>query len=89
MLGIAGAIGGAVRTILGYFTNSDEGESFDYAKMAKTVITAAIAGWAVGAALPETTDFLTAFLTAAGVGIGTAVTVKESAKAVKISKNSS
>lgn len=39
-----GAVGGVFRAILGYEQQSDEGESFDYLKLGKSVVRAAVIG---------------------------------------------
>ena len=39
-----GAVGGIIRAVLGYEQQADEGESFDYLKMAKSVVRAAVIG---------------------------------------------
>lgn len=44
LLLIVGAIGGIVRSILGYNTQSDPNEPFDYMKLLKSVLRAAIVG---------------------------------------------
>lgn len=44
LLLIIGAFGGIVRSILGYNTQSDEGESFNYMKAFQSVLRAAIVG---------------------------------------------
>jgi len=44
MLLLVGAVGGAVRSVLGYKTQADEGEKFDIVKFLKSVVRASIAG---------------------------------------------
>ncbi len=44
LLLIIGAFGGIVRSILGYNTQSDEGESFNYMKAFQSVLRASIVG---------------------------------------------
>jgi len=56
-----GAAGGAVRSILGYKTQADTGESFDVVKFIKSIVRASIAG----AALVYTTTDITAGVTTA------------------------
>lgn len=41
---LVGALGGMVRSILGYFTQSDEGENFNWKKFMFSVLRASIGG---------------------------------------------
>ncbi|MCL6577985.1 MAG: hypothetical protein K6T73_01180 [Candidatus Bathyarchaeota archaeon] len=44
ILVLVGALGGAIRSILGFSTQSDVGESFNWLKLIKSVVRAAVAG---------------------------------------------
>jgi fluoride ion exporter CrcB/FEX len=83
LLGVAGAIGGAIRSFLGYQTQSDFDEGFDYMKMAQSIARAAVVGFAAGYMLPPETDFVMALLIATGVGVGGDVVIKEGTSTIK------
>ena len=81
LLGI-GAVGGAVRALLGYEQQSDVEETFNYGKAGKSILRAAVVGASVvmgataltGGAISEST-YILAFFTA----IGSDVLTKEGA----------
>lgn len=73
---LVGAIGGVVRAILGYQTQSDEGETFSYWKASKSVLRGAIGGTALVLGMntllnsPITTvTYATAFLASVGADV--------------------
>lgn len=75
---IVGAIGGAARSILGYKTQAEEGEQFDWQKFTKSVIRAAIAGaalvyYTIGLENIEDKTYVAAFF----LSVGADVLVKE------------
>ena len=88
ILGI-GAVGGAIRSILGYEMQADEAENFNYMKFGKSVVRAAIGGAAIvmgataltGDAI-TTQTYIMAFFTA----IGSDVLVKEGTGATGLLK---
>jgi hypothetical protein len=75
---VVGGVGGAVRSVLGYKTQADEGEQFDWLKFAKSVVRAAIAGsalvyYTIGLENIESKTYVTAFF----LSVGGDVLVKE------------
>ena len=75
VLGI-GALGGAIRSILGYEMQSDETETFNYAKFGKSVIRASIVGaslvmgaTALTSAEVTTQTYILAFFVAVGADV--------------------
>jgi hypothetical protein len=75
---VVGAVGGAVRSILGYETQAEEGEKFDWLKFAKSVVRASIAGsalvyYTIGLENIESKTYVTAFF----LSVGGDVLVKE------------
>ena len=75
-----GAIGGVIRTFLGYETQSDAGEAFDYWKAAKSMIRGALLGTSLvmGATyLMNGTITTQTYVLALFVAIGTDVIAKE------------
>ena len=88
VLGI-GALGGVVRSVLGYKTQSDENESFNLAKFGRSILRASIVGASVvmGATALiggeiTTQTYVLAFFTAVGADVLT----KETAGATIYSK---
>lgn len=86
VLGI-GALGGAIRSILGYEVQSDAAEAFSYIKFGKSVVRAAIVGASVVLAATELTQsditsqtYILAFFTA----VGSDVLTKEGTKALGV-----
>jgi len=75
-----GAVGGIVRAILGYETQSDEGEQFNYMKAGKSVVRAALIGTVavIGIVQATGTEINTAtYISAFFLAIGTDVLTKE------------
>ena len=86
LLLVIGAIGGIVRTYLGYETQSDEGEVFDYNKAAKSIIRGALLGTSLvmGATYLTQGEITTqTYVLALFVAIGTDVVAKEGYGTVK------
>lgn len=75
-----GAVGGIIRTYLGYETQSDTGEAFNYNKALKSVIRGALLGTSLvmGATyLTQGEITTTTYVLALFVAIGTDVVAKE------------
>ncbi len=75
-----GAAGGIVRSILGYKQQSDEGEAFNYIKLTKSMIRAALvgAGLVVGIAAATGTEITMAtYISAFFLAVGADVLAKE------------
>jgi hypothetical protein len=75
---VVGAIGGAVRSILGYKVQAEEGEEFSWVKFAKSVARAAIAGsaivyYTIGVENIEAKTYVAAFF----LSVGADVLIKE------------
>ena len=73
---IIGAIGGAVRSILGYETQSEDVENFNYMKFGKSVVRASIVGASLVMAATALTSgeitnqtYILAFFTAVGADV--------------------
>jgi len=73
---LVGALGGIVRSVLGYNTQSDEGESFNYMKMFQSILRAALVGSFLVYSTIEltgetvtTATYVLAFFTAIGADI--------------------
>jgi len=77
LLGV-GAVGGMVRSVLGYSQQANPGEAFDWAKFGRSTLRAAILGASVvmgisigtGTAI-TTATFITAFFLSVGVDVMT------------------
>lgn len=81
-----GAIGGMVRGILGYSQQADEGEAFNYAKFAKSVTRAAIAGSAIVLGITTATGSTitqATYISAFFMAVGADVLTKETYGAIK------
>lgn len=79
---IVGALGGLLRSFLGYNTQADPGESFDYIKMLKSLLRASILGASVVMVLmkPDTIMDTQFYASALLVSIGSDVISKEGYK---------
>ncbi len=81
-----GAVGGVIRTYLGYNTQSDKNEPFNYNKALKSVIRGALLGTSLvmGATyLTQGTITTQTYILALFVAIGTDVVVKEGYGTIK------
>lgn len=81
-----GAVGGVVRAFLGYETQSDPGETFNYAKAGRSVVRAAVLGTIAAMGIVQVTSteitiatYFSTFL----VAIGTDVLTKEGIATVR------
>lgn len=83
---IIGATGGIVRSIIGYETQSDFDETFDYKKALKSVVRAAVIGSfiVIGTTSLTNSEITTAtYITAFFISMGADVLVKESFQTIK------
>lgn len=81
---LVGALGGVVRSILGYKTDAPPEESFDWGKFLKSVLRASIAGSAIVYSTVPLENITTAtYVTAFFVAVGADVLVKDAFEAVK------
>jgi fluoride ion exporter CrcB/FEX len=83
---VVGAIGGIVRSIIGYEAQSDIDERFDYKKALKSVIRAAVIGSfiVIGTTSLTNSEITTAtYITAFFIAMGADVLVKEGFQTVR------
>jgi len=76
---IVGALGGLLRSFLGYNTQADDKESFDYMKMLKSMVRASLVGAAVVMVLmkPDTVTDTSFYAGAFFMAIGADILSKE------------
>ena len=76
---IVGALGGLLRSFLGYNTQADDNESFDYMKMFKSMLRASLVGAAVVMVLmkPDTVTDTAFYVGAFFMAIGSDILSKE------------
>lgn len=76
---IVGALGGLIRCFLGYETQADDGETFNYMKMLKSLVRASILGASVVMVLmkPDTIMDTQFYIGAFMIAIGADVISKE------------